>query len=152
MVGSYFRSYCYLSMYGGDENYSCYMKCLVLWCLLTFLSSLLCGIQWHHIWATILSAWSYYSITQLVALIVVYGPSDHSFHVCSFPLRAGSCMLNFIHHNIRVAVGADFNLLRKARDKSKNLPNVSTGLIDLSNDWAADLELQELHRVRGRFA
>lgn len=79
-------------------------------------------------------------------LIVVYGPADHS--------RSGH-FLREIFAKIAnspnpVAIGGDFNLIRSADDKSNRVIN-DLGLVDIFNEWVADLALIELHRVGARF-
>jgi hypothetical protein len=49
-----------------------------------------------------------------------------------------------------VVVAGDFNLVRSPLDKS-NLVINNPRLMDEFNDWVAELELVELHRVGARF-
>lgn len=79
-------------------------------------------------------------------LLVVYGPADHS--------RSGD-FFRELHAKIHASanpmvVGGDFNLLRRVDDKS-NLQVMNLSLLNLFNDWIAELDLIELQRVGARF-
>ena len=77
---------------------------------------------------------------------MVYGPADHS---------RSQEFLSELHAKVsqstnRLGIAGYFNLIRSREDKSNQVIN-NQHLVDVFNEWVADLALIELQRVGARF-